>query len=289
MHAASAARTAVCGLALVCGAQLLLVPCFASAQNAAAEPALTAPAVTAPAAPAAAPALPGPGAAPAAPAAAGSASSVVFLKNGGLLRGELMELQPGTLVRMKLADGTVRDLPWAEVDRITDPSLPPDAPRVLDLDAATAAVGAGAVGQPAPATLSPEVAGKIARLRAERAEINSAVPGVAIYVGGTYAATFGLGGLLALAIGCRDRDSGDEAESDRDCEERMDSARLLAAIGGVAAVGAIVGLVIVLDNHSQRKAIDARIRELERRERSALRLDVQPLPRGGALALTGRW
>src|SRR5689334_5431667 len=59
-------------------------------------------------APEAAPA-PAPSAAPTAEAAsAPSGGATVYLKNGGFVRGELIELQPGSVARVKLADGKVR-------------------------------------------------------------------------------------------------------------------------------------------------------------------------------------
>src|SRR5690242_17082497 len=93
-------------LGWLCSA-LLIAPSLALAQNAAAP------------APAAAPAA-APASAPATPAAGAVTTSVVFLKNGGFVRGQVMEARPNAFVRLKLADGTVREVPWAEVERVAD-------------------------------------------------------------------------------------------------------------------------------------------------------------------------
>jgi hypothetical protein len=45
----------------------------------------------------------------------------VHLKNGGLLRGSLVEMMPGTRVRIQLATGEVATVPWSEVERVETP------------------------------------------------------------------------------------------------------------------------------------------------------------------------
>jgi hypothetical protein len=53
-------------------------------------------------------------------ARADSTKGVVYLKVGGSVRGELMELFPNSKVTMRLADGTKREYDWAEIDRVED-------------------------------------------------------------------------------------------------------------------------------------------------------------------------
>ena len=70
---------------------------------------------------------------PAPPVTAAPAQPVdtVFLADGGRVRGQVMEEHPKTGVRVRLADGTVRDIPAAEVDHVAyggSPSAPPVVP-----------------------------------------------------------------------------------------------------------------------------------------------------------------
>jgi hypothetical protein len=64
-----------------------------------------------------APTAPGPHVAPAStPPAAGS--DVVYLKNGGILRGTIIDAVPNERVRMQLATGEIATVAWADVGRI---------------------------------------------------------------------------------------------------------------------------------------------------------------------------
>jgi hypothetical protein len=70
---------------------------------------------------------------PVPPTPAGPATPIdtVFLTDGGRVRGQVMEEHPKTGVRVRLADGTVRDIPAAEVDHVEyggSASAPPVAP-----------------------------------------------------------------------------------------------------------------------------------------------------------------
>jgi hypothetical protein len=47
-----------------------------------------------------------------------ASAGTVHLKNGGWIDGELMEVVPDQHVLVRLSDGTVRDVPWAEVDHV---------------------------------------------------------------------------------------------------------------------------------------------------------------------------
>ena len=69
-----------------------------------------------------------PGMAPAAPAG----GDVIHLKNGGQLRGTIVDVIPGDHARIQLATGEVANVPWADIARVdsgSHPSPTPDAPR----------------------------------------------------------------------------------------------------------------------------------------------------------------
>lgn len=167
---------------------------------------------------------------------------------------------------------------------------------VLDPVLGAAASADSGAAAPVPATtapaavaepgLDPRVAIEIQRLRDERAGINSVVPGIAAYVGGSVGVTLALSGALVLAIDCRAGISHLDPEETRDnCEESKHTGRLMLAGGAVLSAIAIWGLVTVLNNSSRRKEIDARIRELQG-ERATLSFELVPARRGAAVALT---
>ena len=155
----------------------------------------------------------------------------------------------------------------------------------LQSTAPVPAAAVPAVAAPEPA-LDPRVAVEIQRLREERAGINSALPGVATYLGGSVGVTLVLSGALVLAIDCRGGISHlDEEETHENCEESKHTGRLMLAGGAVLSAIAIWGLVTVLNNNSRRKEIDARVRELQG-ERATLSFELVPTRHGGAVALT---
>jgi hypothetical protein len=56
---------------------------------------------------------------------------VVYLKDGGLMRGTLIDVLPGAQARIQLVTGEVHTLPWEEIDHIdrgANPSLPVAGP-----------------------------------------------------------------------------------------------------------------------------------------------------------------
>src|SRR5262245_30913365 len=59
------------------------------------------------------------------PALAQAPMGTVHLHNGGRIHGELMEVLPGEQVRLRLADGSIRSIPWSEVASVDDPSAAP--------------------------------------------------------------------------------------------------------------------------------------------------------------------
>lgn len=205
----------------------------------------------------------------------------MYLKNGGFVRGELIELQPGSVARVKLADGKVRDVPWAEIDRIDDPSLPPAPPPET----------AAAPTLPPP-TLAPQgseppkdVAGEISRLRAERDDIDNTGPAVMMIVGGGAFLIFALPGLALLAVGeaC---DNNDTVESG-DCTDVRGAGAVMTVIGAAGGAVAIWGLIKVGHNREKRNQLDERIRELKGNQ-AGLTLDLLPRREGVGLGLTLR-
>lgn len=64
---------------------------------------------------------------------AGDVDDTVLLKNGGRVRGTVLEESPQTGVSVRVADGTIRTIPAAEVDHVVYPAsggaTPPEPPR----------------------------------------------------------------------------------------------------------------------------------------------------------------
>lgn len=52
----------------------------------------------------------------------------VRLKNGGWVEGDVLEVQPEDHVTVRIADGTVRQIPWAEVEGVDEQPPPTPAP-----------------------------------------------------------------------------------------------------------------------------------------------------------------
>lgn len=75
---------------------------------------------------------------PAAPPATAQPSNagadVIYLKNGGILRGTLIDAIPGSQARLQLATGEIATVPWTQIDRIgrageaPSPAAPAPAP-----------------------------------------------------------------------------------------------------------------------------------------------------------------
>ena len=59
----------------------------------------------------------------------GRPPDVVRLKNGGMVRGTILEAIPGEAVRVQLSDGNVREFPADTVDYAGPDSSPETAPR----------------------------------------------------------------------------------------------------------------------------------------------------------------
>lgn len=223
-----------------------------------------------------------------APATAPSGGATVYLKNGGLVRGELIELQPGSLARVKLADGKVRDIPWAEIDRVDDPSLPPAPPP--DSAPAPTLPAPGAPG----AGLSPQLAAgasatanddELKRLRAERDDIDNTGPVVMMIFGGGAFVVFGIPGIALLAIGeaCDNNNSLENG----DCVNVRGAGAVLAVIGVAGGAVAVWGLIKLGHNRDRRNQLDERIVELKGNQ-AGLSLGLLPRRDGAALGLTLR-
>jgi hypothetical protein len=83
---------------------------------------------------------PAPSAAPVRAAAGGG--DVIYLKNGGLLRGTIIDAIPNAQARIQLATGEIATVPWQEIDRIEQSAAKPAT-------AATSAPAAAATAAPA--------------------------------------------------------------------------------------------------------------------------------------------
>jgi hypothetical protein len=59
-----------------------------------------------------------------APSSVCAKSGTIYLKNGGLVNGDVMEVMPNQYATIKLADGTVRKVEWGEIDRVDTGSTP---------------------------------------------------------------------------------------------------------------------------------------------------------------------
>jgi hypothetical protein len=204
------------------------------------------------------------------------------MRNGGFVRGELIELQPGTLVRLKLGDGTVREIPWSEVDHVEDPSLPPPAPAPRSAPTLGTGVGAG----PLPA-LEAANASEIRRLRFERDEISNTGPAVMMILGGGAFLLVGLPGLLVLSIGetCDDYDG--DAYVEGDCDNARATGAAMALVGLAGGGLAVWGLIKSGQNRRRWRELNDRVRELKG-EQLSLTLDVLPRANGAGLGLTLR-
>ena len=62
------------------------------------------------------------------PATAYAKAATIRLKNGGWIEGEVMAVVPDQDVSIRLADGTVRSVAWADVERIEEPPPPAAEP-----------------------------------------------------------------------------------------------------------------------------------------------------------------
>lgn len=52
----------------------------------------------------------------------------VYLKNGGRIHGEIMEVEPDEFVTVRLPDGSVRKIEWERVERVDDKPAPTPPP-----------------------------------------------------------------------------------------------------------------------------------------------------------------
>ena len=200
------------------------------------------------------------------------ADSTVHLKNGGFVRGDVMEVQPNVSVRVRLADGSVKEIAWSEISQIEETAAPPPAPPPAS----------GSAGTTAP--LSPERAARINELRRERDDISDVGPAVMMIAGGLGFLIFAPAGLVLLFAG----DTCDDFDTDPDdCGNYSGLGAAFTVIGiGSGAVG-IWGFVKALNNGSRKQEID---REILAIKEQALLLDVGPrLGGGGELRLTLRF
>jgi hypothetical protein len=70
--------------------------------------------------------------APAPVAAPAVGRDVIYLKNGGLLRGTLIDVIPNSHARIQLETGEIATVEWSEINRIDHASTTPQAPPQVD-------------------------------------------------------------------------------------------------------------------------------------------------------------
>ncbi len=63
--------------------------------------------------------------------APGFVPDAVYLKNGGLVRGAVLESLPGDHVTMAIPTGEVRRIPWTDVDRVMTSTVPGASPAAV--------------------------------------------------------------------------------------------------------------------------------------------------------------
>jgi hypothetical protein len=100
---------------------------------------------------------------------------LVWLKNGGFLRGSLLELSPNDHVTVKLLSGEVRRVPFAEIERTQTAGSPPTPSSAAA--PATSAPAAPATSAPAPATSAPAAPATSARHRLDSAPVKLLMKG----------------------------------------------------------------------------------------------------------------
>jgi hypothetical protein len=115
---------------------------------------------------------------------ADSPADTVFLKGGGRLRGQVMEEDPVSGVRIKLPDGQVRTVPADKVDRVKygktggDPSPPAALPRPPSTTSAAASTaGTVRVSSTEPGTVFVD-GGQVGKMGTEGFEISGLTPGL---------------------------------------------------------------------------------------------------------------
>lgn len=200
----------------------------------------------------------------------------VQLKGGGFVSGEVMEATPGQSVRVQMADGTVREIPWTDIERI---DAPPPQP-------VPAPVPAPQAYQVQPAYAAPQLpppspyAAEIAALEEERRQIGIGGPITMLAVGAGAAGVLAYMGFVSVlldSVGC------DVGSSDCGSDDTFTTVLFVGA--GIGAAIAIWGGIELGDRLGQRSAIRARIKELKA-GRPVTSLRFQPQRNGGSLALT---
>jgi hypothetical protein len=166
----------------------------------------------------------------------------VYLKNGGQINGEIMEVMPQQYATVKLADGTVRKITWDEIDRVDTSSKKASEP-----------VAAPPTAQPAPAVtmpgpVAPAVPGPT--IRYEERTVHGVpgmyIPGFVVF-GISWVATMLLGPIISAA----NSDTGDDDYYSSDySDDSSDSGP--AGIDVAAAVIPVIGPWIGLASSDSR-------------------------------------
>lgn len=198
----------------------------------------------------------------------------VHLKGGGFVSGEVMEATPGQSVRVQMADGSTREIPWTDIERIDAP--PPQPPPVPPPQAyqVQPTYATPPLAPPSPYTT------EIAALEEERRQIGIGGPITMLAVGGGAAGVLAYMGFVSVmldSLGC--------STASGSCGGNDTLTTVLFVGAGIGAVVAIWGAFELGDRLGQRGAIRAKIKELKA-GRPVASLRFQPQLNGGSLALT---
>lgn len=180
--------------------------------------------------------------------ATAAADATVHLKNGGRVRGELMEVVPEQSASVMLRDGSVRRIGWADIARIDDDVGGAPAPATV--------AAAGADGDGRRAALDRD----LDALQRERGEINQG-GNVVMMVAGYILAPLVLAGVPLMLVG--ETCTGDQ------CIDLFPTGLVLTALGGVGITLGVIGLTSAMDNGARRKELDQEI-DRKTKERDSL-------------------
>lgn len=188
---------------------------------------------------------------------AGDSDDTVFLKNGGRVRGTVLVEDPAKGVTLKLADGTSRTVPAAEVKNVeyaaaagASTAAPAPAPASVGYAPAPAPAPAATAPQPAPVAVAPTEPAEPPYHR----RTGLFVTGIILVSAGAVFA--GTGAALAVAgdysdNGCTYDSSGNRYGCGHDNDTMQNVGRALGVTGGLMIAAGIplfiVGLIKVKD------------------------------------------
>lgn len=216
----------------------------------------------------------------------------VRLTNGDIAQVEILALELGKQVTVKLSDGSQKILPWQWIVSVElaaappPPPVQPKAPPPFGHPAAAPAAAAPGVGLAvAGAPAAGATAQRILQLEAEYQALAATRPGIAGPIVLT-AIGFGLGGFLTL-VGVAVDDAADSVDefgdpSSTDSPDTMP----VYVLGGLGLAAGAGGLVWMLTRIGTRTEVSDRMKPMKE-EIDRLRLNLQPIPGGGMATVGG--